>query len=213
VAENTHNSGAEKACNFCGATKVTTAFAKDPTHSDGLTSICGDCRNANARGRYQPKGRPVRSGPAPLPARDGDKVQARHRINVEVRSGRRPHPNELPCADCGHVWTEGERRHEYDHHLDYAAEHHLDVEAVCTRCHSRRDNPKAGQTTCAKGHEFTPENTFRPKQGGRACRECRRGYDRSRTRPPGYWKAVNDRRRARRLLDGVEHTAMRSVSA
>ena len=25
----------------------------------------------------------------------------------------RPHPNTLPCVDCGHIWFEGERRHEY----------------------------------------------------------------------------------------------------
>jgi hypothetical protein len=36
------------------------------------------------------------------------------------------------------VWAPGERRHEYDHHLGYAAEHHGDVEAVCTVCHRAR---------------------------------------------------------------------------
>jgi hypothetical protein len=79
-----------------------------------------------------------RPGPAPMPPRDGDKVQARQRINVEVRTGRRAHPNSLPCADCRHVWNPGERRHEYDHHNGYAAAHHYDVEAVCTVCHRRR---------------------------------------------------------------------------
>ena len=79
-----------------------------------------------------------RPGPAPMPPRDGDKIQARQRINVEVRTGRRPHPNALPCADCAHEWKTGERRHEYDHHLGYAAAHHYDVEAVCTTCHRRR---------------------------------------------------------------------------
>lgn len=54
--------------------------------------------------------------------------------------GRRPHPNTMPCNDCGHVWSEGERRHEYDHHLGYAAEHHYDVEVVCTMCHAQRDS-------------------------------------------------------------------------
>lgn len=53
-----------------------------------------------------------RYGPAPNPPRDGDKEQARQRVNVEVRTGRRPHPNSLPCTDCGHIWAEGERRHE-----------------------------------------------------------------------------------------------------
>lgn len=79
-----------------------------------------------------------RPGPAPKPPRDGDREQARQRINVEVRTGRRPRPNDLPCAQCGHVWRPGERRHEYDHHLGYSAEHHMDVEPVCTTCHRAR---------------------------------------------------------------------------
>lgn len=79
-----------------------------------------------------------RPGPSPKPPVDGDRKQARQRINVEVRTGRRPHPNALPCADCGHVWSHGDRRHEYDHHKGYAAEHHYDVEAVCTTCHAQR---------------------------------------------------------------------------
>ncbi len=60
-------------------------------------------------------------GPAPSPPRDGDKAQARHRVNVLVRTGRLAHPNALACADCGHIWKQGERRHEYDHYLGYAA--------------------------------------------------------------------------------------------
>ena len=136
-------------------------------------------------------------GPPAVPPRDGDRRQARRRINVEVRGGRRPHPNALPCKDCGHVWAPGERRHEYDHFLGYSAEHHYDVEAVCTICHAARDGGKASRTHCIRGHEFTPENTIYPKEGGRACRECRRSYDRGRVRPEGYWRDVNARRRAR----------------
>lgn len=44
----------------------------------------------------------------------------------------------LPCTDCGHVWGPGERRHEHDHHRGYEAEHHQDVEVVCTLCHRAR---------------------------------------------------------------------------
>ena len=79
-----------------------------------------------------------RPGPAPKPPRDGDREQARQRVNVEVRTGRRPHPNTLTCVDCAHAWKPGERRHEYDHHRGYAAEHHHDVVPVCTTCHARR---------------------------------------------------------------------------
>jgi hypothetical protein len=137
-----------------------------------------------------------RSGPAPRPPRDGDRKQARQRVNVEVRTGYRPHPNNLPCADCGHIWQPGERRHEYDHHLGYDAEHHLDVEPVCTICHSARDNAKAGRTHCKHGHEFTEENTHLNSNGTRVCRECMRA--RERNRPPRgseYWARVNAKRR------------------
>ena len=136
-----------------------------------------------------------RPGPSPHPPRDGDKVQARQRINVGVRMGRRPHPNSIPCADCGHVWEEGERRHEYDHHLGYAAENHSEVESVCTTCHARRDSKKAAQTHCIHGHEFTLENTGRKTNGTRFCRECHRAYDRRR-HDASYWRAYRAKRKA-----------------
>lgn len=142
-------------------------------------------------------------GPAPMRARDGDAVQARQRINVEVRTGYRPHPNTLPCTDCGHVWKPGERRHEYDHHLGYAPEHHLSVEPVCTLCHAARDCAKAQQTHCIKGHAFTEQNTGRKPNGTRFCRECRRAFDRGR-RDAAYWRAYRAARKAR-TLDGVIH--------
>lgn len=138
-----------------------------------------------------------KSGPPAHAPRDGDKRQARRRINVEVREGRRPHPNTLPCVDCGHVWQVGERRHEYDHHLGYAAAHHYDVVPVCTICHAARDG-KAGRSHCSRGHEFTPDNTYFPKGGGRVCRECHREHDRLRVRPPGYWQKINANRKVRR---------------
>ncbi len=128
-----------------------------------------------------------RSGPAPHPPRDGDKIQARQRINVEVRTGHRPHPNDLPCADCGHIWSEGERRHEYDHHEGYAAEHHGSVQPVCTTCHAARDSAKAAQTACVNGHAFDEANTGRKPNGTRFCRECRRAHDRKR-RDAAWWR-------------------------
>ena len=133
-------------------------------------------------------------GPAPNPPRDGDRKQARQRINVEVRTGHRPHPNTLPCVDCGHVWRAGERRHEYDHHRGYAAEHHLDVVAVCTLCHAKRDG-FAARTHCKNGHAFTPENT-RTETGRvhRSCRACCRERDRGR-RDAAYWRAYRAKKR------------------
>ncbi|MGV0949382.1 MAG: HNH endonuclease signature motif containing protein [Azonexus sp.] len=43
---------------------------------------------------------------------------------------------------------------------------------------------RGGWTTCAKGHPFTPENTYiRPDNGRRHCVECRRRTDSVRVRP------------------------------
>lgn len=132
-------------------------------------------------------------GPLPKSPRNGDRKQARQRINVEVRTGYRPHPSSIPCSDCGHIGED--RRHEYDHYLGYAADNHLDVEAVCTICHAARDNAKANQTHCINGHEFTADNTIRKPNGTRACRICRQAYDRKR-RDADYWRSYRANRKA-----------------
>jgi hypothetical protein len=143
----------ERWCFACRAWHPRDAFHVDRSRSDGLARACKESRNRSGREKYEPvpddQRRPP--GPPPNPPRDGDTEQARQRINVLVRTGKIPHPNELPCADCGHVYVEGERRHEYDHHLGYAAEHHYDVEAVCTVCHTRRGEER-GEIRHARGH-------------------------------------------------------------
>lgn len=135
-----------------------------------------------------------RPGPRPNQPRAGDKIQARQRINVEVRSGRRPHPNSLPCSDCGHIWREGEPRHSYDHYLGYSAQHHYDVQPVCSVCHATRDSKKKAQTNCIHGHPFTPENTLIRPNGTRECRSCRRDRKRQ-IRDAAWWRAYRQKRR------------------
>lgn len=132
---------ATKVCARCGQTKPLAEFARDRSRTDGLTYHCSPCRNTRARSLYTPKGRPA-PGRRFTPGRDGDQLQARRRVNHLVDVGLLPHPNSVHCTDCGHVWTEGERRHEYDHHLGYAAEHHEHVEPVCTTCHHAREDER-----------------------------------------------------------------------
>lgn len=131
-----------KWCTKCKAKHHFTEFGKDKSRGDGLAAACIKSRSTgNPRGWHgKPNINPVtgRPGPAPQNPRSGDKIQARQRINVEVSSGRRSHPNKLPCVDCGHVWKEGERRHEYDHFEGYGEDKHYEVEAVCTTCHKKR---------------------------------------------------------------------------
>ncbi len=56
--------------------------------------------------------------------------------------GQRPHPNAVPCEDCGHVWFAGERRHEY---ADAAGEITIedDGEVVCRLCRVKRGRPRS----------------------------------------------------------------------
>lgn len=139
--------GGEKWCGRCRSWHPRAAFGLDRARRDGLAAECRESRSLRTRRpphhhrpRINPKsGRP---GPVAAPARDGDRKQARQRVNVEVRTGRRPHPNALPCTDCGHVWAPGERRHEYDHFRGYGAAHHLEVQSVCTTCHAAREQQR-----------------------------------------------------------------------
>lgn len=138
----------------------------------------------------------ARMGPAPHPGRDGDRIQARLRVNQAVRRGDIARPNDLPCKDCGALWVPGAPRHSYDHYKGYAAVHHLTVEPVCARCHHARDNVKKKQTHCVNGHVFDTANTIIRRNGCRACRECRRAHERKRApRGSDYWRALNQRRR------------------
>ena len=55
-----------------------------------------------------------------------------------------PHPNERACADCGHIWFAGERRHEY---LDHTADSAADVTVLCVLCRRQRGLPRAEPET------------------------------------------------------------------
>lgn len=126
----------EKWCVGCKAFHPIDAFGQDVSRSDGRATICPTARSQRARARYVRKG--YRRRGWLVPARDGDKLQARRRINYLVESGQIPHPNEKPCADCGHLGDD--RRHEHDHFMGYSAAHQLDVEPVCSTCHHKRED-------------------------------------------------------------------------
>lgn len=128
----------EKWCTNCKAWHSRSTFGADASRPDGLASSCLPSRSESRRRRRIPRPRRSRAGIHNVPARDGDKKQARHRVNHAVDTGRLADPNTLPCVDCGHVY-DGKTRHEYDHHLGYSAEHQMSVEAVCSGCHHARE--------------------------------------------------------------------------
>lgn len=131
-----------KACVQCKAPKLATDFAVDRSRVDGRTYVCRACRNARNRAGYTPRPRPS-VGRRFVAPRDGDRQQARRRVNHLVATGVLPRPGDVPCLDCGH--TGPTSRHEYDHHLGYDAEHHEHVEAVCAPCHHRRERARGQQ--------------------------------------------------------------------
>lgn len=133
-----------KWCGLCRAWQPLEGFGVDRSRGDGLASACIESRRAKARADYTPRTH-LSKGRSFVPARDGDKKQARRRVNYFVEAGLIPAPNELPCVDCGHEWELGGVRHEYDHHLGYAAEHHERVEALCSRCHHQRERSRSGK--------------------------------------------------------------------
>lgn len=130
-------------CTACGEKKPAEAFPIDRSRARGRGYVCHDCRNAKARASYVRRGRPVERGWL-APARDGDKRQARRRVNYLVEQGRIPHPNDLPCVDCGDMLGGVSPRHEYDHAKGYGADHQLYVEPVCTTCHHNREEARRG---------------------------------------------------------------------
>lgn len=187
----------EKFCMRCREWHAISEFGSDRTRSDGLDPSCRKSRNAMQRRVYQPIAVENRKpmGPPRKPPIDGDKVQARHVVNLDVRLRRRPNPNEISCFDCGHLGSD--KRHEYDHHLGYDPEHHEAVQVVCTACHHKRH--KVAATHCPHGHELNEENLIVDKNGHRLCRECRRARDRGR-RDAEFWR--NYRAERKRRTDG-----------
>lgn len=182
----------EKHCHRCRIWKPVDFFGSDSTRYDGVSAVCSDCRRERAKAMYVKVGRVSRKGHRLVAIRDGDKLQARARVNLLVKIGRLENPNKLPCYDCGH--RDNDRRHEYDHFAGYASDKQECVQAVCTLCHKKRDCKRANATHCIHGHEFTKENTIITKSGHRKCRECFRIYDRGR-RDAAFWREYRLKRK------------------
>jgi hypothetical protein len=135
-------------CHACQSFHEKPEFGIDRTRGDGLARLCLKAKAKRCRTSYRPVARA--RGRKFVAPRDGDKAQARGRVNYMVRVALLPDPNSLRCVDCWHIGTD--YRHEYDHYLGYAAEHHEQVEAVCARCHFARSEAR-GELVQTRGED------------------------------------------------------------
>ena len=136
-----HKSAGQKWCTKCAQWHLVSEFGKDVHRGDGLSASCLRSKRViqkALRFRHGRRGWLVET-------RDGDKLQARRRINYLVEQGEIPHPDDIPCMDCGDGVFAGCYRHEYDHVRGYDGENQLYVEAVCSKCHRNREDARYGQ--------------------------------------------------------------------
>lgn len=87
----------EKFCWRCQAWHPRTDFNRDSSRTDGLDTSCRESRNKAMRDSYESTARVSKKGEFFVPTRDGDKQQARARVNQHVRTGLLPDPNDIPC--------------------------------------------------------------------------------------------------------------------
>ncbi len=128
-------------CSNCKRWKALQDFHINPKQSQGRSNICRRCEKQRRDDTYfpLPQDQCKHFRGHRVPARDGDRIQAEHRVNHEVDIGHRPDPDELPCSQCGHLGSDV--RHNYHHHVGYASEHHLDVVVLCVKCHRATHGP------------------------------------------------------------------------
>lgn len=133
--------GGEKWCSKCRDWHVVAAFGVDRTRGDGLAPSC--LKSKSVRQRALKLRRPRRGWL--VVTRDGDKKQARRRVNYLVEQGRIPHPDDLPCMDCSDEVFSHRYRHEYDHARGYDGANQLYVEPVCSKCHRNREEARRAE--------------------------------------------------------------------
>lgn len=141
----------QKHCIDCRQWKDRGEFHPDKTRWDGTSAKCKACssmRGIESHSPVDPSALKI-CGPERESPRGGDKIHARHLINLDVAKNRRPNPNDLYCAKCGHKGDD--KRHEYHHHMGYSAEHAYDVVALCSICHSEEDQNHIDRERSADG--------------------------------------------------------------
>jgi hypothetical protein len=105
------------------------------------------------------------------------KIRARYRVTVAIRSGKLVRE---PCEKCGALKS-------HAHHHDYSKP--LEVQWLCSPCHGKEHRP----SHCKRGHPLTDDNVRTQRtRTTRTCIQCHRDWTRE------YWK-IHKRSEWRRI--------------
>ncbi len=127
--------GLNASCFCCRRVKIKTfgkgtrvSAMKGKTHTDKAKKLMAIAHQGEKNHRWK--------GGVKRHEHDRLKILARRKVNHEVEAGRIPSPKTLKCTDCEN------KAREYDHHLGYKEANWLDVEAVCSKCHKKRESTR-----------------------------------------------------------------------
>lgn len=133
----------EKWCTRCRCWHSVAEFGIDLNRTDGRSAQCRRSKRVIQRALNFGRGRRGWL----TETRDGDKLQARRRVNYLVEQGIIPHSDDIPCVDCADMVFSTNYRHEYDHVHGYNGANQLYVEPVCVKCHRNREEARRGEAT------------------------------------------------------------------
>ena len=144
-----------KACSLCKVLKSLTEFNKRASSVDGRRSECRECQSSEGKKSYHEGGGKEQKSTEYILHRDKklkyfkeygkkrrhnrrydpEKSPARIAVYRAIKRGQLVRPSE--CENCSKPC-----KPEAHHHKGYGKEYRLDVQWLCTQCHSLTENPE-----------------------------------------------------------------------
>jgi hypothetical protein len=125
----------EKQCITCRKIKSVSEFAKgDRARYDGFNPRCNECERVRHKEMYKNNPDPIKKSAKKWSQNNPEKTRAHVAINYALRTGKIKRPD--TCVLCEEVSNDI-----VAHHWNgYDADHYLDVQWICRRCHNALSN-------------------------------------------------------------------------